>query len=72
MNERDSGAGAGDNAISLEACALLDRVAAAMAEIEQAKSERSTGEIRAARTHLAALHGVARLRREAERGTNAA
>ena len=72
MDERDSDTGAGDSPISIEAGALLDRVAAAMAEIEQAKKERSTEEIRAARTHLAALHGVARLRREAERRATAA
>ena len=52
--------------------ALLDRVAAAMAEIEQAKRERSTDEMRAARVHLAALHGVACLRRESERRPRAA
>jgi hypothetical protein len=52
--------------------ALLDRVAAAIAEIEQAKRERSTDEMRAARVHLAALHGVACLRRESERRPRAA
>ena len=67
--EYDPGA---DSSISPEAGALLDRVAAAMSEIEEAKRERSTEEIRAARTHLAALHGVARLRREAERKATAA
>jgi hypothetical protein len=56
----------------LDIAALLDRVAAAVTAIEQAKRERSSDEMRAARTHLAALHGVARLRREAERKTRAA
>jgi hypothetical protein len=52
--------------------ALLNRVAAAMIEIDEAKRERSTEDVRAARTHLAALHGVARLRRLAERDSTAA
>jgi hypothetical protein len=46
---------------------LLDRVSGVMAEIERAKRERSGDGMRAARIHLAALHGVARLRRQAER-----
>ena len=52
--------------------ALLDRVAAAIGEIEQAKQERSTDSVRAARTQLAAFHGVARLRRQAENQTKVA
>jgi hypothetical protein len=52
--------------------ALTARVAAAMSEIDQAKRERSAEDVRAARTQLAALHGVARLRREAERNASAA
>ena len=52
--------------------ALWERVGAAMLEIERAKQERSTDEIRAARTQLAALHGVARLRRQTERDSKAA
>ena len=67
MDGQESYSEAGDGLHGLDAGALLDRVAAAMAEIEQAKKERSTDVMRAARTHLAALHGVARLRREAER-----
>jgi hypothetical protein len=51
---------------------LMDQVAAAMLEIEHVKRERSTEEVRAARTHLAALHGVARLRRQAERDSKVA
>jgi len=50
----------------MEILALLDLVAGAMREIERAKQERSAEEVRAARTQLAALHGVARLRRENE------
>ena len=52
--------------------ALLNRVAAAVGEIEQAKRERSAEEARAARTHMAALHGVAQLRKQAERHGSAA
>jgi hypothetical protein len=52
--------------------ALMARVAAAVSEIEEAKRERSADDVRAARTQLAALHGVARLRREAERNASAA
>jgi hypothetical protein len=52
--------------------AMLERVAAAMVEIEEAKRERSAEGVRAARTHLAALHGVARLRRHGERDSEAA
>lgn len=59
---RDAGAVLGESNIDV----LLHRVAAAMVEIEQAKQERSTDAVRAARTQLAALHGVARLRRQAE------
>jgi hypothetical protein len=55
-----------------EAAALLDRVAAAINEIEQAKKERSAEEMRVARTQLAALHGVARLRRQSETSPRAA
>ena len=54
------------------AAALLDRVAAAINEIEQAKKERSADEMRTARTQLAALHGVARLRRQSETSARAA
>ena len=54
------------------AAALLDRVAAAINEIEQAKKERSADEMRTARTQLAALHGVARLRRQSETSPRAA
>ena len=64
---RDAG-GALDQSIQ----ALAQCVAAAIGEIEQAKRERSAEEARAARTHLAALHGVAQLRREAERQNKAA
>lgn len=46
--------------------ALLDRIAGVMLEIERVKQERSAHEVRAARTQLAALHGVARLRRSAD------
>jgi hypothetical protein len=56
----------------LDIHALLSRVAAAMIEIDEAKRERSTDDMRAARTHLAALHGVACLRRLAERDPRAA
>ena len=49
-----------------EAAALLHRVAAAMREIEKAKQERTTKPVRAARAQLAALHGVARLRKRIE------
>ena len=55
--ERDSAA---------DAAALLQRVAAAMREIEQATQERNSEEVRAARAQLAALHGVARLRKVLE------
>ena len=48
------------------AAALLQRVAAAMREIEQATHERNSEEVRAARAQLAALHGVARLRKHME------
>ncbi len=76
MSENETATGAsgaaGHVAGHLDPGALLDRVAAAMIEIEQAKRERSTEAMRAARTHLAALHGVARLRRQTERNTRAA
>jgi hypothetical protein len=55
-----------------DAAALLDRVAGLITEIEQAKKERSADEMRAARNHLAALHGVARLRRQSETNPHAA
>ena len=64
------GDGAGDaqgGSRDLDVHALLNRVAAAMIEIDEAKRERSTDDVRAARTQVAALHGVARLRRLAER-----
>jgi hypothetical protein len=67
MNERNDSTEADEGPRNLNISALLDRVAAAMIEIEQAKEERSTYEMRAARAHLAALHGVARLRRQADR-----
>ena len=51
---------------AVEAAALLQRVAAAMREIEQATQERNSEEVRAARAQLAALHGVARLRKVLE------
>jgi hypothetical protein len=70
--DEDSYTDIGDGSGEPGAGALLDRVAAAMAEIEQAKRERSTDEMRAARVHLAALHGVACLRRESERRPRAA
>ncbi len=72
MSEHDYATAASAASGDLDALALLDRVAAAMLEIEQAKRERSTETMRAARTHLAALHGVARLRRQAERQPGAA
>ena len=59
-------------ALDRDILALAQRVAAAIGEIEQAKRERSADEARAARTHLAALHGVAQLRRQAERQGKAA
>ena len=52
--------------------ALLRRVAAAVGEIDEAKRERSAEEARAARTHMAALYGVAQLRKQAERHGRAA
>jgi hypothetical protein len=60
--ERDSAA---------EAAALLQRVAAAMREIEQATQERNSEAVRAARAQLAALHGVARLRKVLGGASNA-
>ena len=71
MNEGESSM-AGEVATESEIKALLDRVAAAMVAIEHAKRERSTEEMRAARMQIAALHGVARLRRQAERHQSAA
>ena len=67
-----SGVFTGSNLAQPNIDALLLRVAAAMSEIEQAKQERSTGSVRAARTQLAAFHGVARLRRQAENQTKVA
>jgi hypothetical protein len=58
------GAAAADAAAT--AALLLQRVAAAMREIEQATQERNSEEVRAARAQLAALHGVARLRKRLE------
>jgi hypothetical protein len=72
MNEGERPADASEGSAESDIRSLLDRVAAAMAEIEQAKSERSNEKVRAARTQLAAFHGVARLRRAAERQTSAA
>ena len=72
MTERDSSADADDDRHEKAIGALLDRVAAAMSEIERAKEERSSYEMRAARAHLAALHGVARLRRQADRNSKVA
>jgi hypothetical protein len=66
MDEGESSPEASRDAPDLDIHALLNRVAAAIVEIEQAKQERSEAQVRAARTHLAALHGVARLRRYAE------
>jgi hypothetical protein len=67
MNEDNNTVGEQDGALELDVAALLERVAAVIGEIEQAKRERSIDDMRAARTHLAALHGVAQLRRQAER-----
>jgi hypothetical protein len=72
MNEGEGSGDARSEALDLDIHALLNRVSAAMVEIEQAKRERSTEEVRTARTQLAALHGVARLRRLAERRPHAA
>jgi hypothetical protein len=72
VSEHESQTSVGEPLGDLDSAALLDRVAAAVTAIEQAKQERSSDEMRAARTHLAALHGVARLRRQAERKTQAA
>jgi hypothetical protein len=72
MNEGDEAGHAQGDGCELEIHALLDRVAAAMIEIAEAKRERSTEDVRSARTQLAALHGVARLRRLAERDPRAA
>jgi hypothetical protein len=71
MTEDETPKDASDSPES-EARTLLERVAAAIGEIEQAKRERSADEVRAARIHLAALHGVAQLRRRAERQGKAA
>ena len=71
MNEVENQAAAID-ATDSDIRSLLDRVAAAMREIEEAKSERSSDKVRAARTQLAAFQGVARLRRATERQTSAA
>jgi hypothetical protein len=72
MDEGESSSDALGEAFAPDIHALLDRVAATMIEIDGAKRERSTEDVRAARTHLAALHGVARLRRLAERDPRAA
>ena len=72
MHEGDHAADAKGAATALDIHALQERVAAAITEIEQAKRERSQDDVRAARIHLAALHGVARLRRQAERDESAA
>jgi hypothetical protein len=72
MNEGDSAGDAQSDGREADVHALLSRVAAAMLEIDEAKRERSTENVRAARTQLAALHGVARLRRLAERDPRAA
>ena len=66
MTEQESSTQPGEASVEGDARALLDRVAAAMSEIEQAKTERSADAMRAARTQLAALHGVARLRRQGD------
>jgi hypothetical protein len=71
MSEGGSAIDRGE-ASDLDIRALMNLVQAAMVEIEQAKRERSTDDVRAARTQLAALHGVARLRRQAERDQSAA
>ena len=67
-----SGVSSESNSAESNIGALLHRVAAAIGEIEQAKQERSTEAVRAARTQLAAFHGVARLRRQAENHTKVA
>ena len=67
MSEHESQSPVSEAFGDLDIAALLARVTAAVVAIEQAKQERSSEEMRAARTHLAALHGVARLRRQAER-----
>ena len=72
MNEGDSAGDAQSKGCEPEVHALLNGVAAAMFEIDEAKRERSTEDGRAARTQLAALHGVARLRRLAEPDPRAA
>ena len=68
----DEGNGPGASMSDRDIEALLTRVAAAVGEIEQAKRERSAEDARAARTHMAALHGVAQLRKQAERVGSAA
>ena len=72
MDESEGSPAASNDPTELAIKALWERVAAAMLEIEEAKRERSSEEVRAARTQLAALHGVARLRRQSERGPKAA
>jgi hypothetical protein len=70
MDDLENAQGADNATIEVatpeEAAALLHRVAAAMREIEEAKHERTTEPVRAARAQLAALHGVARLRKRIE------
>ena len=68
----DEGNGPGAKTSDRDIEALLTRVAAAVGEIEQAKRARSAEDARAARTHMAALHGVAQLRKQAERVGSAA
>ncbi len=66
MNEAEGSGQASVALADMEILSLLDVVAGAMREIERAKQERSAEEVRAARTQLAALHSVARLRRQSE------
>jgi hypothetical protein len=68
----DEGNGPGAKMPDRDIETLLTRVAATVCEIEQAKRERSAEDARAARTHMAALHGVAQLRKHAERVGSAA
>jgi hypothetical protein len=72
MSEPESPRDADPHPEDADIRALWERVAAAMREIDEAKRERSAEQIRAARTQLAALHSVARLRRHAERDLSAA
>ncbi len=72
MDESGSSGDARSKDSGLDIHALLNRVAAAIIEIDEAKREWSTENVRAARAHLAALHGAACLRRRAERDPRAA